>query len=274
MNRGPSPVSRRAPACLRAALGLALLGFLFSIQAHANDFPAIQSSGTLRVLTISFSEVPAFYQVNKFDVELLDGFAGLHHLTLSEVHVPAYADLIPALLAGKGDVIAGGLTNTATRRKSIEFSAETFPSRMVVVTRKPHRVIRTPDELRAETHVGTEKGTSWAQATADAGVVAANVDDSILLQDLPEALKAGKIQAAIFELSSAIPAQAHDADLQLGMFVGTPGSQAYGVRKGDVELLRVLNEFVETVRHTTTWNRLVVKFFGANALDVLKRSRQ
>jgi hypothetical protein len=156
----------------------------------------------------------------------------------------------------------------------IEFSAETFPSRMVVITRKPHPRVETMDALRAEKKLGTEKGTSWAQATLDAGVAPGNVDDSFLLQDLPEALRAGKVTAAIFQINAAIPAQARDPDLQLGMFVGTPGSQAYGVRRGDARLLAALNQYLESARHTPSWNRLLIKYFGTNAPEVLKESRQ
>ena len=242
--------------------------------AKATDLVDIEKKGTLRVLSISFADVPSFYAVNSFDLDLLEGFARLHHLQIEPIHVPTYGDLIPALLGGKGDIVAGGVTNTPARRKLIDFSAETFPSRMLVMTRKPHAVVQSLDALRSEKKLGTEKGTSWAQATMDAGVPAANVDDSIPLQDLPDALKSGKITAAIFELNVAITAQARDPELQAGMFVGPPGSQAYGVRRGDTGLLKALNEYIENTRHTPSWNRLVVKFFGTSAPEVLKRSSQ
>jgi len=238
------------------------------------DLPEIEARGTLRVLSISFDEVPEFYRVNRFDVDLLDGFAHLHKVTIEAVHVPTYGDLIPALLAGKGDVIAGGLTATPARRKLIDFSAETFPSRMVVITRKPHPPVETLEALRAEKKVGTEKGTSWAQATLDAGVPSGSVDGSLLLQDLPGALRDGKITAAIFEINAAIPAQARDPSLELGMFVGPAGSQAYGVRRGEQALLDSLNQYIESSRHTAGWNRLLIQYFGANAPEVLKRSRE
>jgi ABC-type amino acid transport substrate-binding protein len=255
------------------AVGVLLL-VLASVAPAVADLKEIEARGSLRVLSISFDEVPVFYQVNHFDVELLDGFARLHKVKIEPVHVPTYGDLIPALLAGKGDLIAGGLTSTPARRKLIAFSGETFPSRMVAVTRKPHPPIATLDALRAEKRLGTEKGTSWAQATLDAGVSPANIDDTLLLQDLPEALRTGKVTGAVFEINAAIPATARDPELELGMFVGPPGSQGYGVRREDAALLGALDQYLESSRHTTGWNRLLVKYFGANAPEVLKRSRE
>jgi len=34
------------------------------------------------------------------------------------------------------------------------------------------------------------------------------------------------------------------------------------VRKDDAALLQALNEYIDNVRRTTTWSRLVVEYFG------------
>jgi hypothetical protein len=34
-----------------------------------------------------------------------------------------------------------------------------------------------------------------------------------------------------------------------------------------------LNDYITNLRRSPTWNRLVVKYFGASALDVLKKAR-
>lgn len=254
-------------------LGLALGALLAaSVSFGASDLPEIQKGGNLRVLAVPFEGMPEFMVANRFDLELIEGFARLHRLEMELVTVPTYADLIPALNAGKGDVIACGLTVTEARRALVNFSVETFPSRMIVVTRKPHRVINTREELRTE-KAGTEKGTSWAQATIDAGVPAKNIDDSIAMQDLPAALKSGRITAAVFEVHAAIPAARSDPELQLGTFLGGSGSLAWAVRKSDAALLTALNEYLQAARRTPTWHKLVVKYFGESAPDVLKRSR-
>ena len=147
-----------------------------------------------------------------------------------------------------------------------------LPTRNVVLTRRPHRLVRTIGELREE-KVGTVKGTSLAEAVAAAGVPPAHVDGSVPSGALPDALKSGQVSAVVLGVENAISAQRADPALQLGLFLGPPTSLAYGVRKGDAELLKALDEHIENLRRTPTWSRLVVKYFGERAPDVLKKAR-
>ena len=62
-------------------------------------------------------------------------------------------------------------------------------------------------------------------------------------------------------------------DLEIGLFLGHPGSLAYGLRRDETELLAALNAYIDNNRHTPTWNRLVVKYFGENAPEVLRKAR-
>ena len=57
------------------------------------------------------------------------------------------------------------------------------------------------------------------------------------------------------------------------MFVGPPESLAFGVRKEDRRLLAALNDYITNLRKTPTWNRLVVKYFGPAAVEILRRAR-
>jgi ABC-type amino acid transport substrate-binding protein len=101
----------------------------------------------------------------------------------------------------------------------------------------------------------------------------ARVDDTIVTGTLPEALRAGKVTAVVLGIENAISAQRQDAEIQLGTFVGPPSSLAYGVRKEDAALLAALNEYIGNLRRTATWNRLVVKYFGEAAPEVLRKAR-
>lgn len=129
------------------------------------------------------------------------------------------------------------------------------------------------EELRLE-RVGTIKGTFMVEALAAAGVPAASVDASILTGQLPDALRSGRITVAVDGLEAALVAKASDPDLQLGLFLGPPDSLAYGVRKGDAALLEALNEYIANVRRTPTWSRLVIKYFGEAAPEILRKARQ
>ena len=55
--------------------------------------------------------------------------------------------------------------------------------------------------------------------------------------------------------------------------MGPPRSLAYGVRKQDAALLQALNEYIDNVRRSTTWSRLVVEYFGGSAPEILRKAR-
>ncbi len=108
---------------------------------------------------------------------------------------------------------------------------------------------------------------------APARRAAGNLDDSFAPGTLPAALKAGKAEVAVLGVESAIAAQRKDPEIELGVFVGSPMSLAYGVRPKDAALLKALDEYIDNLRRTPTWNRLVVDYFGAAAPEILKKAR-
>ena len=253
-----------------------LIALAASVPAAAADLADVKARGTLRVIVMPLSATDEFFPMPAgarpgFDRAVLDGFAGLHRIKLEVVPVEGWDNLIPALLQGRGDVIAGRFTVTDTRLKQIAFTSEVFPSRNVVMTRKPHAPVATLEALREE-KVGTIRGSSMAEAVR-AVVPASNVDDSFPPGGLPGALEAGKVSAVVLGIESAIAAQRHDPEIELGVFVGPPRSLAYGVRKQDAALLQALNEYVDNVRRTTTWSRLVVEYFGDAAPEILRKAR-
>ena len=262
------------PRTFSAALALAAV---LPVPAARADLPEVVQRGSLRVLVMIDTRRPEFFTLNEaspgFDREVLQGFAQLHHVKLEPVPVAGWDALIPALLEGKGDLIGGRFTVTESRKKLVAFTAEAFPTRNVVMTRRPHRVVNTVEELRTE-KVGTIKGTSMAEAVAAAAVPPARVDDGIPPGGFAEALKSGRITAAVWGVESAIAAKRGDPDIRLGMFLGPPSSLAYAVRKGDTALLAALNEYIANLRRTPTWSRLVVRYFGADAIEVLKKARE
>ena len=241
------------------------------------DLPEIRARGSLKVLHVPVSQDDEFFPSPGaarpgFDRELLQGFCTLEHLTLEVVPSKGWDTLIPALGEGKGDVIAGRFTVTEARQKLILFTSEVFPTRNAVMTRRPHSAVATLEAFRHE-KVGTIRGSSMAEAVVAAGVPPSNIDDSVLAGHLPDALKEGKVTAVVFGIESAIAARRADPEFEIGLLLGRAGSLAWGVRRDEPLLLKGLNDYIENVRHTSTWNRLVVKYFGEQAPEILRRAR-
>ena len=253
---------------------LLLLGSGSLPLASASDLPEVHQKGVLRVLAVLSREETYFISDaprGGFDWELLEGFANLQKVRLELVPIPGWDGLIPALLKGRGDVIAGGFTDTDARRRQIRFTVETFPTRSVVITRKPTRV-ESLDDLRAE-RIGTLRGSFMFDDLLAAGIPAARIDDTIPTGGIPQALKEGRITAGVDGVEAVLTANVHSPDLQIGLFLGRPASLAFGVRKEDEALVAALNDFVANVRRTPTWSRLAVKYFGESAPDILKKAR-
>jgi ABC-type amino acid transport substrate-binding protein len=104
-------------------------------------------------------------------------------------------------------------------------------------------------------------------------VPAHNVDDGVAAWSYVEALHARRVTAVAWSVERAMPAQREDPDLQMGMFLDRPGALAFAVRRQDTNLLSALNDHISGVRQSGVWSRLVVKYFGADALDLLKQAR-
>jgi membrane-bound lytic murein transglycosylase F len=243
-------------------------------QAAADDLADLRTRGVLLVLVVEGA--PAFISLDStappgFEREILDGFARLNGIKVQLVPVPTWEDLVPFLLEGKGDLIAGGVTDNPARRAHIDFTAEVFPTRDVVLTRRPHLPILTLDELR-QAKVGTIKGTSLADRVAEAKVPPGSVVDDLPSTGFAEALQSGRVGAVVDGVEDALLLRQKDPKLDLGMFLGPPQSLAFGVRKDAPALRAALSDYLASVRKTT-WGRLVVKYFGADAAEVLRKAR-
>lgn len=136
------------------------------------------------------------------------------------------------------------------------------------MTRKPRSVIRTPEDLRKE-KVGVH-GRNREEILSALGVPFTSLPPEV---DTLACLRDGSFTATVVSLDSAFAAHAENPALQVGMFVGPVVSRVFGVRKGDVALLKALNEYVENTRLSGAWQRLVVKYFGRNAVEILKSAR-
>ena len=260
---------------LSSRVVLPALLLLPSAAAFGQDLPEIREKGTLRILVVPCANDDEFFSLGSrpgLDHELVDAFCSLQKLKAEVVPVSTWDGLVPALRAGKGDVIAGSFSNTEARRKLIDFTSEVFPTRNVVVTLKPHKAIRDLEELKGE-RVGIVRGTSMGEALAEAGIPHSAIDDTSPAGGLLQALKQGKVSAGVMGVEQAISAQRTEPSLDLGPFIGIPGSLAWGVRKDSPLLLRALNDYVDNVRKTQTWSRLVIKYFGERAPEILKKAR-
>lgn len=129
-----------------------VVSWLAGSAVSAQDLAAVQKRGKLVLLCFPHlgngflwvnldkgpmvkSGPPDYFK--GFDVELMRRFAASLgvELEVRPVSEPRYGALIPELLAGRGDLIAGGFSITDERKRQVDFSRPYFAVQPVFVTR-------------------------------------------------------------------------------------------------------------------------------------------
>jgi polar amino acid transport system substrate-binding protein len=255
----------------RVLCGLLLVG----ARLEARDLDEIRARGTLRVLAAA-DEDPAWFSTLPtgepgFEREVVEGFARVHKLTLQPVPVERWAEAIPSLLKGRGDVLVG-VNETEERKKLVDFTTELVPARNVVVTRKHAAPEPTLADLPRE-RIAVVPNTTWWQATVAAGVPVSRLVSVADVEGALEAVRTGKASAAVMDIVDFFLQRRRDPELRLGPSLGTAISSAWAVRKGDRALREALNAYLADLRKSPAWSRLLVKYFGDDALAILGRDR-
>jgi membrane-bound lytic murein transglycosylase F len=245
------------------------------LPSEGADLAEVKTRGALRVI-IAADESPDTFALTPgtrpgFEREIMQRFAELQGIKLEVVRAPGYADRIPMLLRGEGDVIAA-IFDTPDRREKVAFTAELIPTHNVAVTVRPHAAIRRIEDLRT-VKVGVIRGAKPAESAAEAGVKPGDLVAYEKMEDLLRGLKAKEVGAAVLPISELALASKRVAGLEAGMTVGAPGTIAWAVRKEDTALRVSLDDYLANVRRSETYSRLIVRYFGDQALVVLGRGR-
>ncbi|MDR2381656.1 MAG: transporter substrate-binding domain-containing protein [Bifidobacteriaceae bacterium] len=142
--------------------------------------------------------------------------------------------LIPALQAGKIDMIVAGMTPTAERKESIDFSQPYYASDIVVVVKKDSKwaEAKTIDELSGAKITGQLATVHYDKFVDQIP----GVDKQTALTDFPTmilALKSGKIDGYVSERPGALSAVAGNTDLT---FLSFPEGQGFDVAEDDTAI--------------------------------------
>ena len=259
-------------------LALACLAALITGPALASDWPEIESRGKLRVLAYAF-EYPEMFNFEApspqgpgLERELLESFCRSHRLKLEVQKMEDFSKEIPMLQRDEGDVIIG-IVNTEQRRGLVAFTQEVFPVRFFAGSHVSTSPITTIEQLR-ERNVGVVAGSSWVLAAQKAGISPDRLkalDNQVVMFD---ALEAGRISAIVMPVADLALAMKRRPGVREGIPVGESMSGCWAVRKTSPLLKQKLDAFLSTARAGNVWSRLVVKYYGDRAVQILRKAKE
>ena len=261
----------------KTVLAAACLALLIPGPARASDWPEIEGRGKLRVLAYAY-EYPEMFSFDAqsphgpgLERELLESFCRSNRISLEVQRIEDFTRELPMLLKDEGDLIIG-IIKTEQRRELVAFTQEVFPVRFFAGSLVSTPPVTTLEQLR-ERNVGVVAGSSWTGAAQKAGIPP---DRLKVLENQPvmfEALEAGRIGAVVMPVADLALAMGRRPRLREGVALGESMSGCWAVRKTSPLLREKLDEFLATARGGGTWSRLVVKYYGDRAVQILKKAK-
>ena len=272
-----------APAKAPPEAGDALLDH--AMEPWTGDFDGMMERGFVRLLTVYNPIYFTYDGVAQKGLTVEFARALEKHLrkitgrtagSLNVIIIPvARDDLLPFLLAGRGDLVAANLTITPERKALVDFSDPVYPGvDELVVTGPAAPPIASLDDLTA-TEVQVRESSSYFehltvlnQRRRLEGLPAIPVtaaDERLEDYDLLEMVNAGLIPAVIVDShKAALWAQVYDEiTVHDDLAIHRDGDIAWALRKGSPKLLEAVNGFVRKARKgTLLGNILIDRYLG------------
>ena len=195
-------------------------------------------------------------QVTGFDVDLINEI-GKNLGYKIEIIDQSFDGLIPALKAGKIDIIVSGMSSTEERKKSVDFTDDYFVSKETYIRKKGNTAV-TPATLSGK-KIGVQLGTIQeieAKEIKGATVVPNESTVNTILD-----LKAGKIDVIILEKAVAQEYMKKNPEMEIFDEKPAKSGTAMALDKGkNQELIKQINDELKKMKENGKYNELIKKY--------------
>ncbi len=242
---------------------------------HPRSLEEIVKSGYIRVLTRNNDTSFFIYRGHRmgFDYELGKKLAQHLGIRVDMIITQNWAEMVPALLKGEGDVIAAEVTVTDERRNQVLFAEPWARTREVVVWKDGSPPIGAPEDLSGkEVHV-RRSSTYFGTLTALNGKLAAAGKAKVEIRIVPEDQETDTILegvsrgSIVYTVADDLLANIHTAywdNLVVGPPISAERDVAWAVRPGDTRLRNVVDQVFRELRRKPDFNVLRKKYFEAD----------
>jgi len=223
------------------------------LYVETGDLNAILSRGYVRVLSPPLSSLdylPRQSSPQDRVNQLLEELAHDIKVKLVRVRVKNHEDLIPSLLAGKGDLIVANLTITPERKSQIDFTVPVDIVREQLVTRQSDTKLTHPGDLKGRTIVVRPSSTFWntvQQLQAKyPEIIVQEAPDHLDTEQILDRVARGKFDVSVADNELLRTVQTYRSDLRAAFDITEERPVAWGVRPGSSALLNTLNTFLSS----------------------------
>ena len=154
-----------------------------------------------------------------------------------------FDSVIPAVISGKADLAAAGITVTEDRKKNVDFSIPYVKTGIVVVYKKDNP-FKDKDQLKGK-KIGVQGGTTSEAFVTDE--LKQEPERTKSPAEAVAALKAGRVEFVIADIDPAKNCVKGEDTLAISDFI-TSEEYAIAIKKGQPDLLKAINETIAEIK--------------------------
>ncbi|BBM01636.1 transporter substrate-binding domain-containing protein [Microbulbifer sp. GL-2] len=220
---------------------------VFENYVELGDLPALRERGTLRLLaprgpqesSLPREGLPVFEWR-----QLAEKFARSRGLQPQWVYVDNFAQLIPALTEGRGDVIASNFSRTGERQALVSFTRPLqFVSELLITRRDMETQPMSSRPLQVVVRRGSAFAETLTHSVDEQSFEIDYLDGPVENEELLAAVAAGKYSATIIDSNLAGALLPAYPQLASSSRLNSERAIAWAVRRDSISLRRELNEF-------------------------------
>lgn len=235
--------------------------------ASTSTLDAIKKNGFITMSTNAEFEPFEFKDGDKIigiDLEISQKIADKLGVEL-KVNDVAFDSLVPELTSSKADFVAAGMTADEDKKKNVDFSDNYFDAGQAIIVKKGSD-IKAPDDLNGK-KVGVQTGTtSDKYCTNEDGsskIKVGSVERYNKSMDAVSDLIAGRIDAVVVDNFPADKFVEKNSDkiAKLDDML-TSEQYAIAVKKGNTELLEVINQTLKEMKDSGDLQKVFDKYLA------------